>query len=311
MSGSASSSRLSSGISASPSRRGPALLVTAGLLWGTGGLAGSVLQDLTGIHPLGTAAYRLLVGGLLATAVLAVSGRLRRVPRTRASLTRVATAGGLLALFQSAYFASVWLTSVGLATLVTIGSVPLFVTAVTAVLERRRPAPRLLVSVGLGVLGLALLAGFPSLSGPAWRIALGLGCALAAGALFSALTIVNRRPVAGLDPLAVTALGCLTGGLLLLLPGLVAGMAFSPAPAPLGVLLYLGAVPTALAYLAYFGGLRSAPATVAALAAVLEPLTATLLSVALLGERLSAAGTLGAVLLMAAVVLDQWRPRRR
>ncbi|GLU46453.1 membrane protein [Nocardiopsis ansamitocini] len=279
------------------------------MLWGTGGLAGATLQAFTDVQPLATASYRLLVGGALATLALLLMGRLRQVPRSGAALRRVLGAGVLLALFQAAYFMSISFTSVSLATLITIGSVPVFVTAATTVLERRAPGPALLGAVGCGVVGLALLVQSPGGSGSGTDTVLGAGFALAAGAGFSALTLLNRLPVPGLDPLGITALGCLAGGLMLLPAGLVTGMAFTPTPLSLGVLLYMGAAPTALAYLAYFGGLRKAPATAAALAAVLEPLTATLLSIALLGETLSPIGTVGACLLLGGVLLEYVRPR--
>ncbi|OLF10429.1 hypothetical protein BU204_31620, partial [Actinophytocola xanthii] len=52
------------------------LLACAGLLWGTGGLTGALLQSHGGLAPIPVAAYRLLVGGLVATATLAWFGRL-------------------------------------------------------------------------------------------------------------------------------------------------------------------------------------------------------------------------------------------
>ena len=77
-------------------------------------------------------------------------------------------------------------------------------------------------------------------------------------------------------------------------------------------LLYLGAVTTAGAYAAYTVGLRHVPAAAAAVAALLEPLTATLLGVLVFGEQLGLAGWLGALLLLGALglVLPRNRSRR-
>ena len=58
----------------------------------------------------------------------------------------------------------------------------------------------------------------------------------------------------------------------------------------LGLLLYLGLVPSALAYAMFFTALRTLPATASAVAVLLEPVTAALLAWALIGERLGAAG---------------------
>ena len=68
-------------------------------------------------------------------------------------------------------------------------------------------------------------------------------------------------------------------------------------------MLYLGVVPTATAYALYFRGLRSVGASVAALVALLEPLTAAVLGAVVLDERLGVAGVAGAVLVAAAVVV--------
>jgi DME family drug/metabolite transporter len=50
-------------------------------------------------------------------------------------------------------------------------------------------------------------------------------------------------------------------------------------------------------------GLRRVPASTAGVTTLLEPLTATILGVALFGERLGAAGGVGAVLLLSALGL--------
>jgi drug/metabolite transporter, DME family len=68
-------------------------------------------------------------------------------------------------------------------------------------------------------------------------------------------------------------------------------------------LLYLGAVTTAGAYAIYTIALRVVPASVAGIAALLEPLTATLMGVLLFGERLGTTGVAGALLLFAALAL--------
>ncbi|WP_157577160.1 DMT family transporter, partial [Saccharomonospora iraqiensis] len=128
--------------------------------------------------------------------------------------------------------------------------------------------------------------------------------ALAAGAAFATLTLVTRRPVAGLDPLRTTAFGCLVGGVALVPFAAGPGLAVPVQADVLAVVLYLGAVPTALAYFAYFSGLRSAHPTVAALSALLEPVTAALLAALVLGDRLGVAGWCGAVLLVAAIAVS-------
>ncbi|GAB3914309.1 EamA family transporter [Kibdelosporangium lantanae] len=273
----------------------------AGLLWGFGGLAGSRLAGLTGLNPLAVAAYRLLIGGTVAT--IALLPRVKRLPRTRSAVKRLVTAGALLAVYQTTYFGAVALTSVSLATLVTIGGVPVTVALVTAVRARRMPSPRTVVCVALAIAGLGLLAGSPSTK-DAWATAAGVALCVLTSAVFATLLLVTRRPVAGLSSGATTGLGLLVGGLLLLPAALPLGMAIPLTGNVMLTALFFGTVPTALAYGAYFTGLRHANAVVAAVSAMLEPLTATVLSVVFLHEHLGPAGTAGAVLLGIALVVN-------
>lgn len=256
-----------------------------------------MLQSAAGLAPVPVAAYRLLVGGLIAT--LAVAGQLGRL-RGRSALRRLLVTGVLLAQFQAAYQVAVAQISVSLATLITIGCVPVFVAVVGGVLERRVPGRRTLLAIGGSVLGLALLSGGPAGAG-GWHVASGVGMSLFAGAGFAALTLVTARTVPGQH--VVTSVGLLLGGVFLLPLALVDGIAVPLHGDVFALLVYLGLMPTALAYGVYFLGLRHAQPTAAALATMLEPLTATVLAVALYGERLSPAGVVGAVLIAGALAV--------
>lgn len=274
-------------------------LVLAGLLWGTGGLTGTLLGRAAGLSPLAVAALRLLAGGALIVAGRILPGR--RWPASRAAWTRVAVTGLLAATFQAAYFSAVSLTSVSLATLITIGGTPVIVQVAELVLGRRRLDRAGVARTVLALAGLGLLVGLPSGGYGPVAVLESAGMALLASAGFATLTLISATPVPGLSAETVTGLGFTAGGLILLpLAAAVGGVAFQPTLAALGWLTALAAGPTALAYTLYFRGLRQAPASTGALLSLLEPLTATVLSVAFLGNRLSLAGIAGAVLLAAA-----------
>ena len=276
-------------------------LALAGLLWGTGGLTGSLLGSAAGLSPLWVAALRLLAGGALIVAFRVVPAR--RWPSGRAAWTRIAVTGLLAATFQGAYFSSVALTSVSLATLVTIGATPVIVLVAELLLGRRRLDRSGVIRTVLALAGLGLLVGLPAGGYGPDAVLEGASMALLASAGFAALTLTGATPVPGLGDEAVTGLGFTAGGLLLLpLAAVTGGLAFHPTLAALGWLAALAAGPTALAYTLYFRGLRGAPASTGALLSLLEPLTATVLSVAFLGNRLGPAGIAGAVLLAAAVL---------
>src|ERR1700760_158532 len=275
-------------------------LATSGLLWGTGGLTGSLLGRVAGLSAIAVAACRLTAGGVLIVCYL--TGNRRTWPSGRAAWARITVIGLLAAIFQSCYFAAVSLTSVPLATLITIGAAPVIVLGAERAIGR--PAGRLAVlTTGLAVTGLGLLVGLPS-GFRETAVPASAGMAVLAAAGFAAITLISMRPVAGLDDLAVTGFGFTIGGLLLMpAAGLAGGIAVRPGVAAIGLLVALGTGPTAVAYTLYFRGLRTAAASTAARLALLEPLTGAILAALLLGERLSATGIVGAAIIGAAVIL--------
>jgi DME family drug/metabolite transporter len=99
----------------------------------------------------------------------------------------------------------------------------------------------------------------------------------------------------------VTLVGFAGGALLLTPVALIVGLRFTTEPVALGVLLYLGLVPSALAYTLFFTGLRTVPGAVASIVTLLEPLTATALATTFLDEQLSPGALAGGLLVLAAV----------
>jgi DME family drug/metabolite transporter len=194
------------------------------------------------------------------------------------------------------------LTSVALATLVTIGTAPIIVLGVYQLTGHRagRLAP---VAACLALAGLGLLVGLPSGYSQTAVLA-SAGMAVLAAAGFAAVTLTGARPVPGLDDLTVTGFGFTLGGLILLpLAAALGGLSFRPGLEAAGLLLALGTGPTAVAYTLYFHGLRRMAASTAALLTLLEPLTGAVLAAFVLGQRLSATGIAGAATLLAAVVV--------
>jgi DME family drug/metabolite transporter len=272
--------------------------VLSGLLWGAGGLIGTLFGRAAGLSALSVAAYRLLAGGGLMVGCLMLTGR--RWPAGRAAWTRITVNGLLSALFQGCYFAAISLTSVSLATLITIGGAPVIVTVAEQVTGRRALGRADAVTLGAALTGLGLLVGRPGGGLSESAELAGAGLALLSAAGFAAVTLFGRSLVTGLDSLTLNGFGFSLGGLMLVPLG--GGLGFRPGLASAWLLAALGAGPTAAAYTLYFRGLRNASAGTAALLTLIEPLAAAVLAALVLGDRLSATGIAGATLLLAAVV---------
>ena len=78
-----------------------------------------------------------------------------------------------------------------------------------------------------------------------------------------------------------------------------------------GMMLHLGILATALSYLFFVEGLRTVPVSSAVTLALTEPLTAGILGVVVLGEKLSLNSTIGLLLVFSGVVLLIFSKRKQ
>jgi DME family drug/metabolite transporter len=284
------------------------LIALAAASWGTTGSVTTVLVERAGGTPLVIGAVRMLVAAALLSvaAVIAGDGGVSRGDRWRCVVAGVCNAG-----FQAAYFTAVTLTGIAVAALIAICSAPVLIALLAAALLAERPTRRLAASLALGVGGTALLVAGPRAGDatPA-RFALGVALALTAGLAYALYVVAAKAAVRRTAALPAAAWMFATAAIVLAPALLEAGVGRQ---IRLGWpwLLYLAAVTTAGAYAAYTLGLRHVSASAAGVAALLEPLTATLLGVLVFGERLGAAGWTGAVLLLAALLLVAVPGRRR
>lgn len=281
--------------------RGLALIALAAVSWGTTGAATTVLVARAGATPLVIGAVRMVIAAaLLLVAARLLTGTLRVWPGDR---RRCVAAGVCNAAFQGAYFTAVTLTGIAIAALVAICSAPVLIALLAAAVLGERPTPRLLVSLALGVAGTTLLVVGPRVAGGAPpHFGAGVALALAAGLAYALYVVVAKSAVARTAPLPAAA-WMFASAAVVMAPALLHDGVTRQLELGWPWLLYLGAVTTAGAYAVYTIGLRHVPASAAGVAALLEPLTATLLGVALFGERLGALGWAGAVLLLGALAL--------
>lgn len=287
-------------------RRAAASVLAAAVLWGTIGTA----QELGAPEawPPTVAAVRSLAGGLLLLAIVVAA---RRADQVRAILrvapVPLALAAVAITVFQLGYFAGIRLGGVAIGTLVAIGSAPAFAGVIAWALGRP-PERRWAVATAATVAGAAalLLGGGAEGTDP-----LGVAASLLAGGSFATYTIASKRllehGLAGTP--AMAAIFTLSG--LLLLPSAVVGeLAWVATPAGLATVAWLAVAATALAYALFARGLAGVDAPAATTLSLAEPLTAALLAVTLVGERLAGWSAVGAVLLGMGLVLVAVRPGR-
>lgn len=282
---------------------GAPLLAAAGVLWGGAGAAGRMLAQAGQLSSWQVATGRALLGGC----ILVLAGWLLRRPwlSGRRAWRHVGLMALLTIAYQACYFAAVAAGSLSLATLVTLGSAPVFVTVVHAVQHRRLTRGAVGV-LALALTGLGLLVGRPDAGASAPTVVV---LAVGAGAAFAAMTMANAGGVPGADHITGTGVAFVLAGLsLAVVTTLLPGPALHLTPAVVGWLAVLGIACTAAPYALYFGGLLTTAAPVAAVFALLEPLTGTLIAITVFGETLGVLGWIGAALLLAAVVVSALMP---
>ena len=286
------------------SRSGLLAVSGGAVLWGTTGVAVRIIHQRSGLAAVPIGCYRLAIAAVILAAVFGRSGVARmRVAWSRHRWALVLSGTGLGA-YQALYFVGVENVGVSVSTLVSLAVAPVALTAAGAVHRRLRPSPSSVATLSCAIGGLALISlasGSAGATGP--HPVVGLVASLGSGLGYAATTVLNRRLAADGDPLMLTAATSAIGAVVLAPVAFAFGMALPHDAIADGWLVYIGIVSTVIAYGLFYAGLRSTSSEVAGVLTLLEPLTATILATAFLGESLSSLGWCGASLLLIAIAL--------
>lgn len=286
-------------------RRGTWFIVLAALSWGTITVSTNAIYQLTPTANASSIGFWRMAFSTPVLAVLAWSAVGRRLWQvTRRDLGLIGLIGLAMAAYQVCLFSAIPRLGVTVAVIVTICSAPVMVAGLAALFLGERLTVPVGLALALALGGTALLSGLMTPNAAA-RPGDPLGVALALGAGLSyALVTLCGRALAGRYPaLQTVGLGFTASAVLLLPYALASGLVTAFPAAGWGLLIYLGVIPTALAYWLYVEGLKHTPATTSSIIALLEPLTASALAALFFGERLDLAGWSGAALLLTAMAV--------
>lgn len=282
------------------------LVLLAAVCFGTTGTAQALGPD--GASSVTVGAARIAVGALLLLAFEALT-KARRGGGARPAWPLVPLLAGALgvAAYQLCFFAAVKDTGVAVGTVVALGSAPALAGLGGWLLEQRVPDRAWALATALACAGVAMLA----LEGGGEVSAPGIALAVGAGASYAAFTLASKRLLDQghqVEPVMARLFGL---GALLLVPVLVLGdLAWLTTAGGAAMALWLGAVPTAIAYILFASGLRHLPANEVATLTLAEPVTAAMLGAVVLGERPGAVAIAGIFIILAGLVVLA-APRRR
>ena len=259
----------------------------AALCFGTTGTAQALGPSASSVA-VGSA--RIVLGGVLL--VLVARAMAVRLPPLGPTVLAIAVG---VAVYQLSFFAAVRMTGVAVGTVVAIGTGPAAAGLLGRLVNGERLTARWALATACAVAGVLLLAG----GGGGTVDPGGIALAVTAGVGYATCTVLSKRLlVAGAAPEGVMAAG-FGGAAVLHVPALlIAGPGFLGSAGGLALAVYLGAIPTALAYVMFSRGLRRLSSGETATLVLAEPLTAAALGIAVLGEQPSVAAAIGAGLVL-------------
>lgn len=280
-------------------------VLLAAVLWGTTGTVAHFAPE--GSSPLAIGLATFGIGGVVLALVSA--RRVLAVLRQRAHLGWVLAGAVGVVLYPAFYYPSMALAGVAVGNVVALGSGPVFAALLEWVVDRRRPDLRWALATGVAAVGVVLLAlgghgAAATGSADASLAPAGVALALVAGFGYALYAYAGSKLI-GRGASSSGSMGALflVGGVVCLLWLAVVGVGPLASPAGLLTVGYLGLVPMALAYLLFGFGLRVLRSSTATTIALLEPVVATLLAVAVVGERPGPIGWIGLAVVALGIAL--------
>lgn len=279
------------------------LVIAAAVCFGTTGTAQTYGPDSASSTAVGLT--RIVVGGaLLALVAWWVAGRSGvRPPSTRLPLGVVLLGGAAVLAYQPTFFAGVRLNGVAVGTVVALGAAPAMTGLLEWLVTRRLPSRPWFIATGCAVIGVVLLGGLFDRADTGISLG-GLAGSLGAALSYAVFALAAKRLLDD-GASATTAIGSIFGtaaamGAPLLL---VVDLSWLGSASGLAMVAWLAVATVALAYVLFAIGLQSLKASTVSTLTLVEPMTACLLGLVLLDERLSISGWIGLLVLLAGVVL--------
>ena len=274
----------------------PYIFVLLGaILWGTTGTAQTFLPD--NAHPFIIGAGRSATGGLFLLIIMVL---LKKIKFSSWPWKQTLYAAICISLFQLLFFSSVRLTGVAIASVVAIGSAPVFSGLIEWIFLKMRPTKVWGISTSLAIIGCLFL--FVT-KGEVSINPVGILYSLIAGIIFALYTMTSKSLLQKEDAISVVAMTFSLSALLLTPFYFIFDISWLKDVGNIGIIFYLGIATTSIAYVLYGWGLRKIPASSALTLSLAEPTTAALLGVVVVGEILSTTSWVGIGLLLGSIAI--------
>ena len=288
------------------------------MLFGTTGTSQALGPE--GTTPLSIGVMRMVIGGtgLAILAFLLAARHARRRPVDSAppprlgirSLALMVLTGVCLAVYQPLFFLGTERNGVAVGTVIALGSAPVMAGLLEWLITRKAPSGTWVGATALATVGVVLLGLGGDATGTGGTDPAGLAGSLGAAASFAVIANAQRRLLDdGWDPFTVVgAMGASSAVIAIgVLPFVDLSWLTTTAGLTMGLWLGIGTI--SIAYVLFTWGLSGLTAATAATLTLGEPLTASLLGIVVLGERLSVLAIVGLAVLAAGLALLAWGSR--
>lgn len=255
--------------------------------------------------------FRGVVGALFMLFIIFVTGNRLSWGDVRANAPVLVASGICLSMNWVFLFEAFKWTTVSTATLCDYLA-PAFVILVSPVFLKERLTAYRVVCVLGAILGLALASGVFEQEAFGASDAKGILLGVTGAVFYTGLIILNKK---------LKGIGSYDRTFVQLAVGAVVVTAYASAtvdfgslsfdPLTLGLLVFLGVVPTAIAFTMYFGSMRSLKAQTVAAYGYLEPAVSLILSAIIIGENLGVIGWIGAALVLGSTLVSEMIDMRR
>lgn len=253
------------------------------------------------------ALYRAVLAALLIGAYLLISGHRIEFGGIRGELPLLLVSGVAMGINWILLFEAYKYTTVSAATL-SYYFAPVIVTAVCPFLFREKLNTKQVVCFVMSTLGLVLMVGVGGI-GRGGSDFIGILFGLGAAVFYAAVILLNKF-IRGVDGIQRTFLQFLAA-IVILMPyvAFTSGVNLHVLD---GVgwccLLIVGLVHTGVTYCLYFSSLKELPGQKAAILSYIDPLTAVLVSVLILRERMTLWQTVGGLLILGFTFWNELAP---
>ena len=281
---------------------GPALIILAGIFWGSMGIFVRRLGTY-GFSPIQIVCIRVVLAALVFCAI-----QLVKDPKGfRISLRDIPLFLGLglgsILFFTVCYFTAISMMTLSTAAILLYTS-PIWIMLMSLLFFHEKLTGRKVLALILAFGGCVLVSGISGGGLTVIGLLIGLGSGIGYG-LYSILGTVALRRYTPFTVTTWTFIIAAIGSILISHPAdMVAKFSAAPSlPSLLGFSLLTALVTAVIPFLAYTLGLRSVEASKAGILATVEPMVATLIGIFVFSEPLTLMSGLGVLLILAAVVI--------